>query len=95
MVLVQHRLGVEGVHLRHAAVHDQKNDMFGFGLEVGRFRRERVRRRRSAQNRALGQKRRQPYHAEAAAGRKRFPARQGKRRGRLSHINPRKRIRWS
>ena len=35
VVLLQHRLGVEGVHLRRAAVHEQENDVLGLGLEIG------------------------------------------------------------
>ena len=34
VVLLQHRLGIEGVHVRHAAVREQENDPLGARLEV-------------------------------------------------------------
>ena len=36
VVLVEHRLGVEQVHLARAAVHEQMNDGLGLRLEVRR-----------------------------------------------------------
>ena len=35
VVLVEHRLGIEAVDLRHATVHEQKDDLPGPGREVG------------------------------------------------------------
>ena len=42
VVLIEHRLGVEGIHLRGAAVQKKEDDAFRFGREVGRFGGERI-----------------------------------------------------
>ncbi len=36
VMLVEHRLGVEQIHLTGAAIHEQMNDRFGFRLEMRR-----------------------------------------------------------
>ena len=41
-VFVEHRLGVEGVDVRRAAVHEDVDDALGFGGEVGCVRAERI-----------------------------------------------------
>ena len=38
----QHRFGIERIHLRHAAIHEEKNDALDLGREVRLFRGERV-----------------------------------------------------
>ena len=49
MVLVEQRLGVEGVDLRRAAVHEQVDDALGLAGEVRLLGRQRIRRFRMQQ----------------------------------------------
>ena len=41
VILVEHRLGVEGIDLRHAAIHEQKDHALGLGRKVRGLWRER------------------------------------------------------
>ena len=61
IVLDQHGLGVESVHLRHAAVQKQKDDTFGFGRKMRLLHRQ----RRLALS--AGQHIRQADHSKAGA----------------------------
>src|SRR4051812_26123810 len=47
-MLPEFRLVLEGVHLRHAALHEEEDAAFGLGRKVLRFGSERIGRRRRA-----------------------------------------------
>ena len=78
VVLLQHRLVIEGVHLRRAAVHEQENNVLGLGLEIWNARAwDALYRSRVRPGERFTHQTGKAQHAEAAAHpAQRFPPRQ-------------------